>query len=140
MDLNVNKWWQRQVQYRNFANIALFINGKHRKFAYCSSTEINRITYMTQANTSEGLLMLVQKAFKSRTFRWTVRNEIIWIPHKPVVQVVTVVVLPGSILGVRFGGSWSPEAWLSSLCRSRSSSKFYTHYTSSTPTPNSFHY
>jgi hypothetical protein len=46
----VNKGLQRQVEYGNFPNIDLFINGKYEKFLHCSSTEISRIKSHKQIN------------------------------------------------------------------------------------------
>ena len=46
----MNKPVQRQVEYGNFANIAFFTNDKYEKFAYCLSTEINRIVRHKQIN------------------------------------------------------------------------------------------
>ncbi len=50
MHVNLDKSMQRQVEYENFPDIALCINGKYGKFWYCSCTEINGIIWHTQIN------------------------------------------------------------------------------------------
>jgi hypothetical protein len=50
---------QRQVEYGNFASNALLVNDKYGKVAYCSSTEINRITPHKRINPKVRSCLLV---------------------------------------------------------------------------------